>query len=75
MNIIDLKLMQTRVKKKTLYYFINEDTKYCYTYLLISKDEAFEIFKHCKNKVKNQLNNKINVIRSDNGGEYKAFFS
>jgi len=62
------------MKKKHYIIFINDDTKYCYTYLLISKDEAFEIFKYCKNKVKNQLNNKINVIRSDNGGKYKASF-
>jgi hypothetical protein len=40
--------------------------------LLRSKDEAFEMFKHYKNEVENQLNKKIKVVRSDIGGEYEA---
>jgi len=30
------------------------------------------MFKHYKNKVENQLNNKIKIIRSDKGEEYKT---
>ena len=30
------------------------------------------MFKHYTNEVKNQLNKKIKVIKSDKGGEYKA---
>jgi hypothetical protein len=40
--------------------------------LIRSKDEALEMLKHHKNKVKNQLNKNIKVIRSDRGGEYEA---
>jgi len=32
------------------------------------------MFKHYKNKVKNQLNKKIKIIRSDRGGEYEKKF-
>jgi hypothetical protein len=32
------------------------------------------MFKHYKNEVQNQLKKKINVIRSDKYGEYKALF-
>jgi hypothetical protein len=32
------------------------------------------MFKHYKNKVKNQLNKKIKIIRSYIGGEYEIFF-
>ena len=42
---------------------------YCYIYLLRSKDEALEIFKHYKNEVKNQLDKKIKVIKSYRGGK------
>ena len=42
--------------------------------MLRSKDEALEMFKHYKNEVENQLNKKINVIKSDRGGKYEALF-
>ena len=32
------------------------------------------MFKHYKNKVENQLNKKIKIIRNDRGGEYEAPF-
>ena len=43
-------------------------------YLLKSKDEAIENFVLYKNKVENQLNKKIKVLRSDRGGEYESLF-
>ena len=48
--------------------------KYCYVYLLKSKDEAIEEFVLHKNEVRNQLNKKIRVLRSDRGGEYESSF-
>ena len=48
--------------------------RYCYIYLLRSKDKAIKAFKNYKNEVENQLSCKINVIRSDRGGEYVATF-
>jgi hypothetical protein len=40
----------------------------------MSKDEAIEMFKNYKNKVGNQLNMKIKVIKNDRGGEYESPF-
>ena len=54
---------------------MDDSTKYCYVYLLKSKDEAIEKFVFYKNEVENQLNKKIKVLRSDRGGEYKSSFA
>ena len=70
----DLKYVQTRGGKKYLVTFIDYCTRYCYVYLLRSKDEALEKFMHYKNEVENQLGRKIKAIRSDRGGEYDAPF-
>ena len=43
-------------------------------YLLKSKDEMIEKFVLYKNEVENQLNKKIKVLRSDQGGEYESSF-
>ena len=43
-------------------------------YLLKSKDEVIEKFVLYKNKVENQLNKKIEVLRSDRCGEHKSPF-
>ena len=53
---------------------MDDSTKYCYVYLLKSKDEVIEKFVLYKNKVDNQLNKKIKVLRSDRGGEYESPF-
>ena len=70
----DLKYVQTRGGKKYFVTFIDDCTRYCYVYLLRSKDEALEKFMHYKNEVENQLGRKIKAIRSDRGGEYDAPF-
>ena len=70
----DLKYVQTRGGKKYFVTFIDDCTRYCYVYLLRSKDEALEKFMHYKNLVENQLDRKIKAIRSDRGGEYDAPF-
>ena len=74
LDICDLKFIQTRGDKKYFLTLIDDCTRYCYVYLLRSKDEALEMFKHFKNEVENQLDRKIKVIRSDRGGEYEAPF-
>ena len=53
---------------------MDDSTKYCYVYLLKSKDETKEKFVLYKNEVENQLNMKIEVLRSDQGGEYESSF-
>lgn len=74
-DICDLKFLQTRGVKKYFITFIDDSTRYCYVYLLRSKDEALKMFKNYKNEVENQLDRKIKVIRSDRGGEYEAPFA
>ena len=70
----DLKYVQTRGGKKYFVTFIDDCTRYCYVYLLRSKDEAFEKFMHYKNEVEDQFSRKIKAIRSHRGGEYDASF-
>ena len=50
--------------------FIDEYSKYCWIYMLNSKDQVFEKFKEWKVEVENQFDAKIKILRSDNGGEY-----
>ena len=71
-DVCDLKFVQTRDGNKYFITFIDDGTKYCYVYLLKSKNEAIEKFILYKNEVENQLNKKIKKLRSDRGGEYKA---
>ena len=49
---------------------IDDSTRYCYVYLLKSKDEALNYFKIYKAEAENQLDRKIKRLRSDHGGEY-----
>ena len=73
-DICDLKFIQTKGGKKYFITFIDDSSRYCYVYLLRSKDEAVEVFKHYNLEVENQLRKKIKIIRSDRGGEYEAPF-
>ena len=54
--------------------FIDDSTKYCYIYLLQSKNEALDKFKEYKLEVENQLEKTIKIVRSDRGGEYEGQF-
>ncbi|KAL6335103.1 hypothetical protein AAG906_026483 [Vitis piasezkii] len=63
-DICDLKFVQTRGEKMYFITFVDDCTRYCYVYLLRSKDEALDVFKHYKNE----------AIRSDRGGEHEAPF-
>ena len=74
-DICDLKFVQTRGGKKYFITFIDDCTRFCYVYLLRSKDEALDAFKLYKNEVENQLSKKIKVLRSDRGGEYDTPFN
>ena len=61
--------------KKYFITFIDDCTRFCYVYLLNSKDETIDAFKQYKNEVENQLNLKIKMIRRDRGGEYESPFA
>jgi transposase InsO family protein len=49
---------------------IDDASRYCYVYLLKTKDEALNCFKTYKAEVENQIEKKIKCFRSDRGGEY-----
>ncbi|GJY51077.1 retrovirus-related pol polyprotein from transposon TNT 1-94 [Tanacetum coccineum] len=74
-DICDLKSLPTKGGNKYFITFIDDCTKYCYFYLLKSKDEAIDKFVLYKTEVENQLGKKIKVVRSDRGGEYVAPFA
>ena len=54
-----------------MYYvsFIDYFSRKTWIYFLRKKSEVFEKFKEFKSLVENQTNNKIKVLRTDNGGE------
>ena len=60
----------TKGGKRYFMTLIDDSTRYCYVYLLKSKDEAFNHFKIFKAEAENQLDRKIKRLRSDRGGEY-----
>jgi transposase InsO family protein len=62
----------TKDGKRYFMIFKDDCTRFCYVYLLKSKDEALHYFKTCKAEVENQLERKIKRLRSDRGGEYSS---
>jgi transposase InsO family protein len=60
----------TKGGKRYFMTFIDDCTKFCYVYLLKSKDEALRYFKIYKAEVENQLERKIKRLFSERGGEY-----
>ena len=53
--------------------FIDDCSRFCYIYLIKTKDEVFEKFKFYKVEVENQLDKRIKILRSDRGGEYTSY--
>jgi transposase InsO family protein len=49
---------------------IDDASRYCYVYLLKTKDKVLNCFKTYKAEVKNQLEKNIKCFRFDRGGEY-----
>ena len=72
--ICNMKSIPSRGGNKYFITFIDDCSRYCYVYLLSSKDEAVNAFKTYKAEVETQLNKKIKIIRSDIGGEYEFPF-
>jgi hypothetical protein len=58
----------TKGGKRYFITLIHDSTRFCYIYLLKSKDEALQYFKIYKAEVENQLERKIKHLRSDRGG-------
>ena len=58
--------------RKSMYYvsFIDDFSRNLWIYFLRKKSEVFSKFKEFKALVENQSENKIKVLRTDNGGEF-----
>ena len=58
-DLCDFKTIPSRGSKNYFITFIDYCSKYCYVYLLHSKDEALNMFNIYKSEVENQLENKL----------------
>ena len=61
-------------------FFVDKCSKFTWLFLFRLKSDVFDVFKHFKATVKNQLDTKIKILKSDKGGEFtsnafKNFFS
>ena len=71
-DLCDFKATPSRGGKNYYITFIDDCNKFCYVYLINTKDEALNMFKTYKAEVENQLDKKIKILRSDRGGEYES---
>ena len=69
-DLCEMNGLLTRGGKRYFMTLIDDATRYCYIYLLKTKDEAFHYFKIFKAEVENQIERKIKRLRDDRGGEY-----
>ncbi len=71
-DICEFNGVLTKDKKKYFLTFIDDASRYCYVYLLNTKDEALEKFIIFKNEAETQTGKKLKRLRSDRGGEYES---
>src|SRR3954467_7343129 len=64
-DLCEMNGVLTKGGKKYFMTLIDDSTRFCYVYLLNTKDEALHYFKIYKAKVENQLEKKIKRVRSD----------
>lgn len=69
-DLCEMNGVLTKAGKRYMMTLIDDATKWCYIYLVKTKDEALSCFKIYKAEVENQLEKKIKRLRSDRGGEH-----
>ena len=69
-DLCEMNDVLTKDGKKYFMTLIDSCSRFCYIYLLKSKDVALHYFKIYKAEVENQLIRKIKRVRSDRGDEY-----
>jgi len=62
----------TLIGKYYCFVMVDDYSRFCWIFLLSSKDETIGKFKTFTKKIQNELNSKIGSIRSDNGGEFTS---
>lgn len=73
-DMCDIKFTSARSDNKYFETFTDDITKYCYIFLLKSKDEADDKFDIYKFKVENNRKKKIKRLGSDQSSEDVASF-
>ena len=71
-DVCEFNGMITKDNKKYFITFIDDCSRYCYVYLLKSKDEAFNKFLIYKSEAETQTRKVLKRLRSDRGGEYTS---
>jgi transposase InsO family protein len=69
-NIYEMNDVLTEGGQKYFMTIIDDASRYCYVYLLTTKDETLNCFKTYKAEVENKLEKKIKYFRLNCGGEY-----
>jgi transposase InsO family protein len=69
-DICEMNSVLTEGGQRYFMTMIDDASRYCYVYLLKTKDETLNYFKTYKAEVENQLEKKIKCFRVDRGGEY-----
>ena len=62
-DVCDSNQISTHGGSRYFVTFIDDFSKYCYAYLIKTKDEVFNKFKIYKTEVENQLEKKIKILR------------
>ncbi|GJX29714.1 zinc finger, CCHC-type containing protein [Tanacetum coccineum] len=73
-DLCDLHATPSLGNKKYFVTFIDDASRFCYVYLLHSKDEALDKFKVFKTEVELQQGSQIKRFRTDRGGLSQGFW-
>ncbi|GJZ90565.1 zinc finger, CCHC-type containing protein [Tanacetum coccineum] len=73
-DLCDLHATPSLGNKKYFVTFIDDASKFCYVYLLHTKDEALDEFKVCKTEVELQQGSMIKRFKTDRGGLSQGFW-
>jgi hypothetical protein len=66
-DLCEMNGVLTKGGKRHFMTLIDDASRFCYVYLLKTKDEALDYFQIYKAEVENQLERKIKRLRSDRG--------
>ena len=61
-NVCELNGVLARGGKRYFITFIDDFSRFTYVYLMINKDESFDMFKRYKTEVENQKDKKIKIL-------------
>jgi transposase InsO family protein len=69
-DLCEMNGVLTKGGKRYFMTLIDDASRFCYVYLLKTKDDALDYFKIYKAEVENQLDRKIKRLRIDRGGKF-----